>query len=242
MSYQKLLSARVALAALLATTQELGHSRELSLAVTNIQSCRMLLGSVAGMMGAPSPYPQGDNPASPEIRPQSDMPSGEPAYVVPSDPVVAVKMVRSLAEESIQNLLRIRTQLWPKRYGNSEESLFEAALVDLHRAKAFLGEQLAVIAGHPLVRRGPEKVMMTVGGNRAGKSALAEVVVIHEIRRRLLANEPITEICRALDVTEYRVLQVREQMTPGVEAAPPVPAATVSEPEAPTPAAAPVTV
>lgn len=152
---QKIINHRVALAALLAAFQEVGQSRELSLAITELQGGRMLLGTVAQRLGSANPYPQADNPASAEIAPSADL---APVSLwgtlgVPADLVVAVKTLRVRLQIEIDGLEAFRREQWPRSYGTLEEELFDAALVKLFLAKQWLGEQLAVIAGHPLVKR-----------------------------------------------------------------------------------------
>lgn len=142
---------RVRLFELLAIAQALGASRELSLAVTCLQSGRMLLGTVAQLLGSPNPYPQADNPASPVIHPVAD--TKEIAHVLlPKDPIEAVKVARVNVQGLIDDMTAWRRVQWPRPYGTLEEALYDRALGDVILAKQWLGEQLAVIAGHPVVK------------------------------------------------------------------------------------------
>lgn len=298
---QKLVGFRMRLAFLLAATQALGRSREISLATTSLQSGRMLLGSVAELLGSPTPYPQADNPASREIRPTADMPPGEPEPDLPADPVAAVKTVRAWLEGLIVEAKAFRAAQWPRWYGRLEEVLFDRALGDLVLGKQWLGEQLAVIAGHPVVKpqvvakaaagpisitdvievvgrmdygnlclalgamvervggvpvpvangTAPERTEAadgdrangtdrTDGANGTAAAALergivdgadgatlvdmARNAVDDTIRTHLEGGATITEICRILNVTEYRVRKIRDGMR--AAAAPPAEGAT----------------
>lgn len=234
MSYQKVLTARIQFATLLALAQQIGPSREASLAVTSLQASRMMLGAVAQRLGSPNPYPQADNPASAEILPMADMPEEAPPSL-PEDPVAAVKVLRAQLEESIQDLMRLRTQLWPagRRYGNLEESLFDRALEDAILAKQWLGEQLAVLAGNPVVKPrarphlmmpAPEvvnlaKMQAAVSDQEAARDEAEEVAaddkamaLVRDVEARLRAGESIASISRVLDITPRQVTNVRDAM------------------------------
>jgi len=148
----RIITARVSLADRLFQMQDLPcKSREVSLAVTSLQAGRMLLGSVALAMGATNPYPQADNPASKEIAPSADVPPTSP-LLKETDPIAAVKELRLLLDGDIKGLVALRRELWARHYGSIEEMLFDRALTELILAKQWLGEQLAVLAGHPLVK------------------------------------------------------------------------------------------
>lgn len=147
----KVIQYRVSLFQLLTLAQSLGVSRELSLAVTALQAARMQLGTVAELLGSPTPYPQADNPASKVVHPVADV--GESVSVVlPEDPIQAVKVARVAVQSLLNDMTAWRREQWARPYGTIEEALYDRALCDVILAKQWLGEQLAVLAGHPVVR------------------------------------------------------------------------------------------
>lgn len=201
---QKLISLRVELSKRLADAQVVGGSRELSLAVTSIQSARMLFGSVALLLGSVNPYPEADNPGSKVIHPSADLAAD---YVPPvlADQVAAVKALRAELQVLIDAANWQRRQLWARSYGSVEELLFDRALVELFLAKQWLGEQLAVLGGHALVKPRPAPVTDTVESVRGlieGADA-KDLAVIAGILVELLADvagdpEPEVGLERAL--------------------------------------------
>lgn len=157
---QKLISLRVELSKRLADAQVVGRSRELSLAVTSIQSARMLFGSVALALGSTNPYPEADKPASAVIHPSADLAVDYlPPVVSPLNQVGGVKGLRVDMQVAIDAAVALRSELWARPYASAisitAEVLFDRALVELFIAKQWLGEQLAVLAGHQLVKMAP---------------------------------------------------------------------------------------
>lgn len=154
---QKLISLRVELSKRLADAQAVGRSRELSLAVTSIQSARMLFGSVALILGSVNPYPEADKPASAVIHPSADLAVDYvPPVPTPEGQVSMVKYLRVAVQLVINDAVAVRSELWARPYASAisitAEVLFDRALTELFLAKQWLGEQLAVIGGHALVK------------------------------------------------------------------------------------------
>ncbi|MFA6959932.1 MAG: hypothetical protein WC205_04175 [Opitutaceae bacterium] len=152
---QKLISLRVELSKRLADAQVVGRSRELSLAVTSIQSARMLFGSVALILGSVNPYPEADKPASAVIHPSADL-AVDYVPVAVVDQLSSVKWLRVFLQVEIDAAVALRSELWARPYASAisitAEVLFDRAVQELFLAKQWLGEQLAVIAGHALVK------------------------------------------------------------------------------------------
>jgi len=67
---------RVAIASIIAVIEAMNQgSRELSLVKTKLQEARHWLGQELAECREPTPYPQSDNPQSPDIEPPTDMPA-----------------------------------------------------------------------------------------------------------------------------------------------------------------------
>lgn len=156
MNKHPLVKFREALALRLADIQAIpARSRELSLAVTCAQSGRMLLGSALAELNVePNPYPHADDPKSAVISPTAHLSLEPYASNLPEDVTAAVKTVRSRLEGDIRQVIAYRRERWPKSYGSVEELFYDHALVMLALSKQYLGEQLAVIAGHNIVKTG----------------------------------------------------------------------------------------
>lgn len=68
---------RVILFEALQELRKLEPSREIALAITNLQQARFWLGEALNVLGAENPYPNGNNPNTAIVDPKSDTKIGE---------------------------------------------------------------------------------------------------------------------------------------------------------------------
>ncbi len=96
---------RAKLHSLAMATKRLMPSREVSLAVTNLQLAKMWMGLLLGAAGEGTPYPESDDPKSKRIEAEADR-GYEFVYeeAAPDDAVAQVKELRKVIKELVDEL------------------------------------------------------------------------------------------------------------------------------------------
>lgn len=130
---------------LINSTQHLLGSREISLAHTNLQRCKMWLGRTLGLLAEPTPYPDSENPANKTIEPQADhsekslLPEWEK---LEASQTVRVKHFRAECEKLIQPIKKFCNEPHPEVEGGIVAMYVVQSLLALEEAKMWLGWEL----------------------------------------------------------------------------------------------------
>lgn len=127
----------------------LQKSRETSLALTTLQQGRMLLGAVLKEFGNATPYPQADNPLSPEVAPAANVARVAYDPQLPENDIAAVKTVRSRLAGSITLVECLRpeiAQACRDTLGDLALVSLDAARTELVLSKNWLGMELSRLA------------------------------------------------------------------------------------------------
>lgn len=119
----------------------LPKGREVSLAFTNLERCKMWLGKVLEAIGVTTPYPESNNPESKVIEPQADQ-SEETLFNNPAelDEVEAIKIVR----QYLHRLTADMVALYKNHIGGAQmvRLSLENSLSALSESKMWLGGAL----------------------------------------------------------------------------------------------------
>lgn len=164
----KIKAVRIQLSAILNLIKLLGTSREVSLAITNLQKSRMFLGQILKEISPETnPYPDADNPGSLYVELPADVVDNNPLLTLRvNSQVKNIKTVRLLIEEEITKIKALRNDeyiiLLNSLKGNNHIEAAESfifAQFSLIEAKMWLGMELQSAASYQAFEDSQKKNM-----------------------------------------------------------------------------------